>query len=105
MTPRLRSNYRDTEVRALIESYEELREKRDTKPGAPLRALLTLADIDRELSRLPRKEQQALLLVGKAGITTRTGGVLIGVTAMEMSRRYQSGMERLVTYLNGAYGH
>lgn len=103
MSSRLRTNYRASEVQAYIEDYEELREKRDTKPGAPLRTLLCLVDVDRCVARLPFKEKQALLLVGKAGLTTRTAGVLVDVTAMTMSRRYRTGMERLVTYLNGAY--
>lgn len=100
---RLTNSYRESEVRGYIEEYESHRDKRDTKPGAPLRTLLCLVDVDRCVARLSLKERQAVLLVGKAGLTTRTAGALLGVTSMTMSRRYRTGMERLVTYLNGAY--
>jgi DNA-directed RNA polymerase specialized sigma24 family protein len=102
MAPRLRSNYRPAEVKDWIEEYEERRENRDTKPGGPLYTLLVLADIDQALKHLNRKEYEAVLLCGMCGIATRTAGVLVGVSAMAMSRRYRSGLETLTTYLNGA---
>ncbi len=85
----------------MIEGYEAVCEIRGTSPGAPLRTLLTLVDIDRCVARLPLKEKQAILLCGQAGLTMRTAGVLVGVNPMTMYRRYRSGMKRLVTYLNG----
>ncbi len=102
-TSRTRANYREFEVRGYIEEYESYRDRRDTKPGAPLRVLLCLADVDKCVARLPFKEKQAILLIGKAGLAHRTAGVLVGASTSTMSRRYLTGMERLVTYLNGAY--
>jgi DNA-directed RNA polymerase specialized sigma24 family protein len=102
MAPRLKANYRLTEVRDWIEEYEERRERKDTVPGGSLYALLVLADIDTALKRLNRKELEAVLLCGMCGIATRTAGVLLGVSAMAVSRRYRSGLETLTTYLNGA---
>lgn len=99
---RLRANYRSTEVRGYVEELEELREKKDTKPGHPLRTLLYLLDVERCMADLPLKERQALLLIGQVGISQDIAGRMVGVTGMTMSRRYRSGMERLVTYLNGA---
>ena len=105
MPTRTRSNYRASEVRHLIEDYEELRELRDVRPGYPLRTLLSLVDIDKALMTLNLKERQAVLLCGQVGLTTRTAGVLVGASAMAMSRRYRSGLENLATYLNGAHDY
>lgn len=105
MQTRKQSNYSPAEVRHWIEDYEEVREKKGVRPGAPLHILLCLLDIERAMKTLNRKEYEAVLLCGLNGIAMRTAGNLMGVSAMTMSRRYRSGLENITTYLNGAYAY
>lgn len=97
--------YSPAEVRHWIEDYEEVKERKGVRPGAPLHILCCLADIERALKTLNRKEYEAVLLCGLNGISMRTAGNLLGVSAMTMSRRYRSGLENVTTYLNGAYAY
>lgn len=97
----MRTNYRDRDVRYLIEGYESLKETRDTKPGAPLNALVALADLGTAMHRLTPDERGALLLVGFMGFTMREAASLLGVTAMTVSRRYGRAREEIVNTING----
>jgi DNA-directed RNA polymerase specialized sigma24 family protein len=93
-------NYSTEEVRALVEGFEELREKRDTtRPRLML--LCRLVDIWSAIKRLGPHEYQAVLLVGLHGISENTAGNLLGVHQSTMSRRYTRALEELTTDLNG----
>jgi DNA-directed RNA polymerase specialized sigma24 family protein len=95
-----RANYRGDEVKTLVEEYEELRELKGTEQWR-LRYLVTLADLDRSLRRMPPKEYQAVLLCGLLSIATRTAGALLGVSGETMRKRYLRGLEWLLNDLNG----
>lgn len=97
-----RPNYKAAEVKTLVEEYEELREKKGTERWR-LRYLVTLADLDRSLRRMPPKEYQAVLLVGQLAIATRTAGKLLGVSGETMRKRYLRGIEWLQNDLNGGH--
>lgn len=93
-----RPNYTAAEVKALVELYAELREKKDTHHG--LRYLVLLADLDRAIYRMPPKEYQAVLLHGLLGHTVRNAETLLGVSRSTLEDRYQAGIEWLTNYLN-----
>lgn len=94
------SRYRPDEIKALIEGYAELREAKDTTPRG-LRFLVTLADLDRAVKRMPPREYQAVLLHGLLGHTVRAAEVLLGVQRSTLDDRYQAGIAWLTNYLNG----
>lgn len=92
-----RFNYNEDEVRVLIEDYEELDALRATRSFI----LVRLMDIDRALKVLPPKEREALLLCGQIGLTMRTAGAILGVSAQTMSNRYNHGLGNMARFLNG----
>ena len=98
---RARANYRAKEVKAWVEEYEELSAKKGTTPGGPLRALLSLLDIERAYKMLGPHEYQAVLLCGLLGVPMRDAAEALGVSAMTVSRRYRTGLEEITNYLNG----
>ena len=85
----------------LVEEYEELRDSKDTGSRRQLLVLLKLADLDKAVRFLGRKEYEAILLCGMLGITMRTAGNMLGVSAQTMSNRYNRGLRSLARYLNG----
>ena len=85
----------------LVEEYEELREVKDTGSRGRLHILVKLADLDKAVRFLGRKEYEAILLCGILGITMRTAGNMLGVSAQTMSNRYNRGLSSLARYLNG----
>lgn len=91
-----RFNYSDEELSTLVEEYEELDSLRS-------RAFfqVRLMDIDQALKSLPPREYEAVLLCGPIGLTVRTAGALLGVSAQTMSNRYRTGLEKMARYLNG----
>jgi DNA-directed RNA polymerase specialized sigma24 family protein len=98
---RWRSNYSDAEIRSLVEGYEELREFVDTSSSRGILFLVKLADLSIALRCLSPKEYEAILLHGMIGITTRTTGKLLGVSAQTVSNRYNHGIRSLARHLNG----
>lgn len=98
-----RRNYGPAEVRQLIEKYEELKNLRGTTPGLPLHYLCVLVDVDRAVACLTPHEYQAVLLVGLIGLSSSAAGELFGVSQPTMWRRYERGLEMLVTALNGEH--
>lgn len=85
----------------LVEEYEELRESKDTGSRGQLLMLVKLADLDKAIRFLGRKEYEAILLCGMLSITMRTAGNMLGVSAQTMSNRYNRGLSSLARYLNG----
>ena len=98
---RWKSNYSTGEIRVLVEEYEELRERKETGSRGRLLILLKLADLDKAVRVLGRKEYEAVLLCGILGLTMRTAGNLLDVSAQTMSNRYNRGLVSLARYLNG----
>lgn len=90
------SNYTLDEVEALVGGYSELEPVRHK-----LKWLVRLCDIDTAIRNMPPKEYQAVLLVGLIGVDTRTAGEALGVSHSTVWRRYQRGLDWIVSYLNG----
>lgn len=93
-------NYSNREIKWLVEDWEELREIRGTDSDGRVLLLVKMADVSRCLPRLSRPYREALLLCGMYGISTRTAGELVGVSAVTMNKRYKRGLESLSRYLN-----
>lgn len=89
------SVYTLEEVTVIVEEYAELRYKKH-RPFI----LVRLMDLERVLRRLSPKHRAAVLLCGMVGLTTRTAGVLAGVSKDTMHRRYQRGLGEIVMHLN-----
>jgi len=92
--------YSLNEVRALIEAYAELRERKGVA-GRGLVILCKLADLDRAISMLPPKEYQAVLLNGQLGFALRDIETQLGISKSTLHDRYEKGLKLLVNYLNG----
>jgi hypothetical protein len=100
LMPKWWPNYSFEEVEALVEGYEEMRDRRSR-----LAWLVRYCDLDRALPQLNRKEYEAVLLVGKFGFDTRTAGALVGASHTAMWKRYRRGIQSLTDRLNGiSYG-
>lgn len=95
----MRTTYRNSEVRGLIENYTELRDSRDTV-GPGLMILIQLADVWRAFRALPPKEYQAVLLHGLLRHTVRDAEAILGVSKSTLSDRYDSGLSWITRYLN-----
>jgi DNA-directed RNA polymerase specialized sigma24 family protein len=98
---RWRTNYSNAEIRELVEGYEELRELRSTSSSRGILILVKLADLGKAVKRLSPREYEAIVLCGMIGLTMRTSGKLLGVSAQTMSNRYNHGLSSLARYLNG----
>ena len=95
--------YTRREVKGLVDNYAELKGRRDTTPGFPLFLLLALVDLDRAIANLPPKEYQAILLHGLLRQTVRGAAAgLLGVSPTTLYERYESGLEWITDFLNGA---
>jgi DNA-directed RNA polymerase specialized sigma24 family protein len=93
------SNYTPAEIKALIESYAELREEKDTNPRG-LRVLVMLADLERAIAHMPPKEYHAVLLHGLLGETVRDAETYLGVSKSTLLDRYHAGVAWITDYLN-----
>ncbi len=95
-----RPNYRPEGVQAAVEEYQALRAKADTS-RAGLYALVVLADLDRAMSRLPRKYWEVVLLHGLAGLTQHASALLLQVSQQAVAKRYRKALEDITYYING----
>ena len=95
-----RPNYRDREVRALVEEYEELQGLKGTW-NQGLRNMISLLDIQRGMRKLTQKEREAVFLCGLANLTQGAAAALLGISQPTMYRRYTFAIEKLTNYLNG----
>lgn len=93
-------NYSNREIKWLVEDNEELQEIKGTDSDGRVLLLVKLADLDRGMSKLPRVYKEAVYLCGMLGISTRSAGSLLGVSAVTMNKRYKRGLESLSRYLN-----
>lgn len=91
--------YSINEIRALIESYAELVERKGVA-GRGLVILCKLADLDRAIAMLPPKEYQAVLLHGLLTYALRDVETLLGISKSTLHDRYEKGLTLLAKYLN-----
>lgn len=89
----------------MVEAYAEVKERRDVRPGIPLRLLLAVADLDGVMEQLPYRLWEVVLLHGPLGLTTREVGELLSISAAAVSKRYRQAIEELVFTLNGGYNY
>lgn len=95
--PRLRGGtYSLEEVCAIVEGYEELTELRH-KPWI----LVRLLDMWRAYGQISHEFQEAVLLMGLMGYSSRQAAPLTYVSHSTVSRRYASGLAQLVIKMNG----
>ena len=87
--------YSEEEVEAIVEGYSELTELR-FKSFIQVRLL----DLERVLRRLSVPYRQAILLCGMVGLTTRSAGKLVGVSAVTMNKRYKRALQEILRQLN-----
>lgn len=96
-----RSEYKLSEVKALVEGYSVWRHLKSTNPrGGGLNLLVRLADLDRAIKTLPPKEYQAVLLHGLIGLPEEAVGELLGVRQETVSYRFRCGLGSITSYLN-----
>lgn len=93
-----KANYSDDELEAVAEGYEELREH-DNKAWIHVR----LIDLERAMSRLSKEQQQAVLLLGLMGYSSRAASPLLGVSHTTVAKRYLLGLDAMINYLNGVH--
>lgn len=89
-------HYSQDEVSYLLANYQELR------PQIRRRGIhVRLIDIDRAVARLPIDQRVAVFLHGYAALPLRRAAEIIGVTHVEVSRRYWEGVHAMTAFLNG----
>lgn len=88
-------NYTLDEVQVLLENWLELRESR--RQFVRVRVM----DLTRSIPRLPLPLRQAVVLHGQFGYSLRAVGTMVGTSPMTILRRYNNGLEQLVTAMNG----
>lgn len=92
--------YRATEVRALVENYPALLHERDTTARG-LRALVAVADLKRIWPRLTPDEQEALLVMGMLGQSSREAALYYAKSHEWARKQYGISLENLTYLLNG----
>lgn len=94
------TTYSPSEIRWLLEDYEELVDRADTN-GGRLLVLLKLADLHKAIPKLSPVEREAVVLCGWWNMTARAAGEAVGKDASTMNRRYRRGTESLRRHMNG----
>jgi DNA-directed RNA polymerase specialized sigma24 family protein len=84
------------EIEAVADGYEELREH-DNKAWIHVR----LIDLWRAVNYLSREQQQAVVLCGMMGFSTRQAAPLLEVSHTTVAKRYASGLGAMRMFLNG----
>ena len=92
-----RGNYSTEEVEAVAEGYEELVEF-EGKAWIHVR----LIDLRRAMDTLTPERQQAVLLCGLIGYSTRQAAPFLQVSHTTVANRYKAGLDAMNTYLNGS---
>lgn len=91
-----RASYSAEEVEAVAEGYEELTEERQ-KAWINVR----LIDLHRAYAQLKPERQQAVLLCGLLGYSTRQAAPILQVSHTTVANRYKAGLGAMKAYLNG----
>ena len=102
MTMRMRGGrYRETEVRALVETYADSLEDRDTGTEKGLRALIAIADIKLAYRQLALADQEMLLVCGVLNRTHREAAEWYEKSHTWVGKRYRDGILNLTDTMNG----
>ena len=88
--------YTEKEIEALLEGYAELLYKKHR-----LAVLVRLADIDRALRILNRREREALVLTEIVGHTNEAAGRLLGISEAAVRKRARRAVEAIYDFVNG----
>jgi DNA-directed RNA polymerase specialized sigma24 family protein len=96
----VRSPYSEKELLAMIGTYEVLRAQANTSPRG-MRALISLADLDRALARLSMKHWEVVLVHGLIGLTTREAAEVLHISHVAVGKRFRKGIEDALHYING----
>lgn len=99
-TRRPSGRYRETEVRALVESYAAALEAREVS-GAGLRALISVADLKRAWRRLRLEDQRVLLAMGIQGASSYQAAEALEKSPSWAQKRYRLALEELTWLMNG----
>ncbi|HEY6022230.1 MAG TPA: sigma factor-like helix-turn-helix DNA-binding protein [Candidatus Paceibacterota bacterium] len=91
-----RDSYSETELRTLVEEYEELGLLREK-----LWILVRLIDLERALNHLPPRELEAVIFYGMTGLPLRDVADMMCVSHTAIHNRYQRGLKYMARYLNG----
>ena len=91
-----RGNYTEEEIEALVEGYAELMHRK-SRPSI----LVRMADIDRALRVLNRRERDTVFLTGVIGLTNELAGQILGVSESAVRKRTRKGLETIFHFLNG----
>lgn len=92
--------YRETEVRALVETYADSLEDRDTTERG-LRTLVAVADLKLAYRRLSLGDKEILLVCGVLNIPTREAAQWYEKSQSWVSRGYRVALENLTYEMNG----
>jgi DNA-directed RNA polymerase specialized sigma24 family protein len=95
------ATYSQSEIRWLLEDYEELAGKADTA-GGRLLLLLKLADLHVAVRKLSPIEQEAVMLCGVMNMTSRAAGMITGKGKTTMNNHYRRGIQSIQLHLNGS---
>lgn len=93
------ANYSENEVQALVESYAELKELRDTT-RARLRYVLSLADLGRALDRLYLDYWAVVLVHGLLGYSQYETAHMLQISQSAVSKRYRRGIAESTYWIN-----
>jgi len=96
LSPSRGYNYSLDEIAALADGWEELREHNNKAW-----ILVRMIDIQRAIHTLDRPHQEAVLLVGFLGLSSRSASTELGVSHTTVSRRYAEGIAKMAKFLNG----
>lgn len=94
------SSYQSEEVEALVNGYIELHENRSVS-NKRMWILVRMMDVDEALLRLEPVLREALFYRGIVGFTDREAAALLQVHHSTVQARYELGIARLTTILNG----
>jgi len=92
-----KGSYSAEEVEAVAEGYEEL--DRVDKAWIQVRII----DLRRAFDTLKPERQQAVLLVGLLGYSTRQAASYLQVSHTTVANRYKAGLGAIQAYLNGVH--
>lgn len=100
MTRTRGGRYRDTEVRAMVETYADTLEDRDTTERG-LRALVAVADLKLAFRRLSLQSREMLLVCGVLGVPYREAAEHFEKSKSWVGREYAVALENLTYEMNG----
>lgn len=92
------------EIRRLVGRYEEVRARRDTDQSG-LRAVVSVADIDRAFNALPLGLKQVVLVYGLLGLAAPDAAAFLSISERAVRHRYEEAIKQMEWTLNGGNRH